>query len=244
MPTGCRRVSFGALLGKEVGLGSGCGAENNRRMALDNRIVFDISPRVSARLGVFPGDRPFEQTVSLSFEQGHHLKLSSVQTTLHLGAHVDAPSHYSPSGCNMDEVDLSRYLGPCEVVTTASVRGRVVTLEDIPPGFRPKTKRVLMRTQSFPDPERWNSDFAGLAPELVDWLADAGVVLIGIDTPSIDPESSKTLDAHGRVAARGLCILEGVVLAQVPDGCYELVALPLAIEGGDASPVRAVLLGH
>ena len=212
-------------------------------MTLEGRPIFDISPRLSPRLGVFPGDTPFAQQVAMSFEQGHHLKLSAVTTTLHLGAHVDAPSHYLRGGTEIADVDVRRYLGPCDVVSCRPAVGGVVTRQHLPESFRPRTTRVLLHTGSFGDPERWASDFAGVDPDVVDWLADCGVNLLGIDTPSVDPESSKTLDAHKRVAARGLSILEGIILSGVPDGCYDLIALPLAIEGGDASPVRAVLMG-
>ena len=88
----------------------------------------------------------------------------------------------------------------------------------------------------------WNEDFASLSPALIDQLASEGVRLVGIDTPSIDPMDSKALPSHHAVARRDLCILEGVVLAGVPDGVYTLMALPLKWMGADASPVRAVLL--
>ncbi|MEK7691029.1 MAG: cyclase family protein, partial [Bdellovibrionota bacterium] len=101
--------------------------------------------------------------------------------------------------------------------------------------------RVLIRTGSFPDPEKWNSDFWSLSPELVDFLAGQGVRLVGIDTPSIDPEADSELLSHAAVYRHGLAVLEGLVLTKVPDGIYELIALPLRLEGCEASPVRAVL---
>jgi arylformamidase len=218
--------------------------------------IVDISPRISARLGVFPGDTPFTQEVALDFERGHNLKLSSLRSTVHLGAHADAPSHYSPGGIDIESVDLARYLGPCEVVRARHVEdsgpagirgmlgpgGRRVGLAHLPPGWVPCAPRVLVRTDTFLDPETWNSNFAALEPEFVTFLATHGVVLVGIDTPSVDPEDSKALETHGAIARAGLSILEGLVLAHVEPGVYTLVALPLPLEGFDASPVRAVLL--
>ena len=102
--------------------------------------------------------------------------------------------------------------------------------------------RILFRTGSYPDPDQFNEDFCSLSPSLVEWLAGEGVRLVGIDTPSVDPCSSKDLPCHGMIAAHDMAILEGVVLEHVPDGIYTLIALPLRIEGADASPVRAVLL--
>jgi arylformamidase len=102
--------------------------------------------------------------------------------------------------------------------------------------------RVLFKTGSFPDPEHFNTDFCSLSPELVDHLAQAGVVLVGLDTPSVDPVDSKALQAHNAIYRADMAILEGVVLDAIAPGVYTLIALPLKIEGGDASPVRAVLV--
>ena len=103
------------------------------------------------------------------------------------------------------------------------------------------TERLVIATGTFPDPDRWSADFSALHPALVDWLGDRGVRLVVIDVPSVDPADSKDLPAHAACFRRGMAIIEGVVLDGVPEGRYELIALPLRIEGGDASPVRAVL---
>ena len=92
------------------------------------------------------------------------------------------------------------------------------------------------------DPNRWNPDFQSLSPELVHSLADQGVRLIGIDTPSVDPSDSKALESHQALFERNLSVLEGIVLDQVPEGIYSLIALPLRLKDADASPVRAILL--
>ncbi|GBH24648.1 hypothetical protein BvRS1_16970 [Burkholderia vietnamiensis] len=107
-------------------------------------------------------------------------------------------------------------------------------LDRVPP-------RVLLRTCAHASVGRWDSDFSAVAPETIDLLAARGVKLIGIDTPSLDPQESKTMDAHHRVRAHRMAILEGIVLDDVPAGDYELIALPLKFTTLDASPVRAVL---
>jgi arylformamidase len=99
----------------------------------------------------------------------------------------------------------------------------------------------LLATGTFPDPEHFNEDFAGLSPELVHTLHGQGVKLIGIDTPSVDLFDSKDLPSHQACLRYDMGILEGLVLAKVPEGTYELIALPLKLVGFDASPVRAVL---
>jgi arylformamidase len=101
--------------------------------------------------------------------------------------------------------------------------------------------RVLFATGTFPDPERFHEGFAALSVELVEVLAARGVGLVGLDTPSVDLFASKELPVHARCLDLDLAILEGLVLDGVPEGLYELIALPLKLEGFDASPVRAVL---
>jgi arylformamidase len=102
--------------------------------------------------------------------------------------------------------------------------------------------RILFKTGTAPDPERFNDDYAGLAPELIDFLAAQRARLVGIDTPSVDPFDDAQLLSHHALARHDMANLEGLVLGHVPPGLYTLVALPLRLEGADASPVRAVLL--
>lgn len=205
--------------------------------------IIDITPTISSRIGVFPGDVPFKRRIALDFKHGDHLLLSAIESTLHLGAHTDAPNHYDAEGVGIERADLSVYIGSCLVVHANVARGERVEGKHLNTGFQiGNVERILVKTGSFPDPDAWNGDFCSFHPDLISDWAQAGVRLIGIDTPSIDPETSKTLDAHKMVARHGLAILEGIVLDHVPEGAYTLVALPLKIEGADASPVRAVLI--
>lgn len=206
----------------------------------------DISPVISEKLGVFPGDTSFSREWLLDFSKGDALRLSSVRTTLHLGAHADGPNHYAASGAGIDERGLKIYMGKCLVLEARGApRGARITREHLNPKWSKNCEwpapRILVRTGSFPDPNRWNSDFNSLDPRLIEEWARAGCRLIGIDTPSIDPEDSKDLPAHQTVARNDLAILEGLVLDDVPEGLYTLFALPLRLQGADASPVRAVL---
>lgn len=201
--------------------------------------LYDISPVVSPRTAVFPGDTPYTREVSLDFERGDNLVLSSVRTTVHVGAHADAPSHYHRGGIAIEARALDRYLGPCHVMTVAADAGPRIAVEELPDS--PQAPRVLLHTDSYPDPEVWTPTFRALSVELVEHLAEAGVILVGIDTPSVDPADDSILHAHAAIAQHDLAVLEGLVLSGVPDGLYELIALPLRLEGADASPVRAVL---
>lgn len=203
---------------------------------------FDISPPITERIGVFPGDVGFKRKVSLDFKTGHNLLLSSIESTLHLGAHTDGPNHYRNGLKGISSRDLSYYMGKAQVVHTRNLhRGERIGLQHVSHAII-ESPRVLFRTESFPDPNAWNSDFCSLSPELIKSLAKQGVRLVGIDTPSIDPEDSKDLPAHQAVADHDLAILEGIVLTNVPEGVYTLIALPLALVDADASPVRAILL--
>lgn len=205
-------------------------------------MLIDITPAVSPSLGVWPGDTPCSREVLCDLAKGDTVTLSTLRATVHLGAHADAPSHYGASGRTMEAQPLERYVGPCTVVDAPVARsGRVMPSDLKTPVDRIKTPRVLIRTGTFPDAHKWNNDFAGLSVELVEALAGRGVFTIGIDTPSVDLIDSKDLPAHKAILKRDISILEGLVLAGVEPGEYELIALPLKLVGFDASPVRAVL---
>jgi arylformamidase len=208
--------------------------------------VLDISPVLSERIAVWPGDTAFRRTPvsepgsAAGSGPGWELLVSSIHTTLHVGAHADAPNHFEPGQIGIDRVALDAYRGPCEVVVVDVPRGGVIGPEHL--GRAPRAPRLLFRTGSFPNPDRFDADFVAFAPGLIEWLLTAGVILIGIDTPSVDPFSSKTLPSHHATRrGPGMAILEGLDLSGVSAGVYELVALPLRLEGADASPVRAAL---
>lgn len=203
--------------------------------------LYDISPRISPRTAVFPGDTTFSRHIALDIARGDPISLSGMTTTLHLGAHADAPSHYHREGATIDRQPLELYVGPCSLLRVSVARGRTVVVADVAGRLPAGTERLVLATGTFPDPDRWNADFATLDPALVEWLGDRGVQLVVIDTPSVDRSDSKDLPAHAACFRRGIAIIEGVVLDGVPEGPYELIALPLRIEGADASPVRAAL---
>ncbi len=202
-------------------------------------MLYDISPPVSSGTSVFPGDTPFSREVLMDMRDGDHLTLSTIHSTVHIGSHADAPSHFGARAPSVDQVDLERYVGPCQVIRVDVKLGGLVTPEKI--GNDIESPRVLVATETFPDHQTWNDDFAALAPEAIDHLHRHGVALVGIDTPSVDPAASKDLPAHKRCLENDVAILEGLVLTDVPAGVYELIALPIKLVGFDASPVRAVL---
>lgn len=202
-------------------------------------MLYDITPTISPRLGVWPGDTPCSREVITRLEEGALSTLSTIHATAHLGAHADAPCHYDEQGECMASRSLEFFLGPCQVVDVEIGNGERFGMEHLRDSIT--EPRVLFRTGTFPDPDRWNDDFAGIEPGLIESLGAQGVRTIGIDTPSVDLLSAEELIAHRACARCDITILEGLLLTDVPAGRYELIALPLKLEGFDASPVRALL---
>lgn len=205
------------------------------------RRLWDISPPVHAASPVFPGDAPYEQRWAATLGPGCPVNVATLTLSPHTGAHADAPLHYDPEGATAGALDLEPYLGPCRVIHAIGVAPLVQwqhlahAIDDrLPP-------RVLVRTYARMPVERWDAALPAYAPETVERLADRGVRLIGIDSASIDPADSKPLPSHQVIRRRGLRVLENLVLDAVPEGDYELIALPLKLMSADASPVRAVL---
>jgi arylformamidase len=202
--------------------------------------LIDISQTLRPALPVWPGDTGFSLERTWHIEPGCPVNVSRLTLSTHSGAHADAPLHYDEAGADIAAVDPGIYVGLCHVF---DVRGASKTVKpsDFNLSAAHGADRVLFRTfDRFPHDE-WVSDYAAIAPETIEMLADTGVRLVGMDGPSLDPETSKTLDSHHAVKRAGMAILEGLVLDDVDEGRYELIAAPLKIAGADASPVRALL---
>ena len=201
--------------------------------------IYDISPPISPSLKVWPGDTPPSREVLMDMKRGANLTLSTLRSTVHVGAHADAPSHYGADAPAIDRRNLDIYLGRCQVVRVGVDRDKRIAPSALKAPVR--AERVLFATGTFPDPTAFNEDFAAFSVELIEHLHRQGVRLVGIDTPSVDLFSSKDLPAHKACLKHDLAILEGLALAKVPEGIYELIALPLRLVAFDASPVRAIL---
>ena len=210
---------------------------NNRMDAMAR--LWDISPPLGPDTPPFPGDQAYAQAWTARIGPGCPVNLSAITLSPHLGAHADAPLHYADDAPAIGAVALEPYLGRCRVIHAIGC-GPLVRVEHLAPFGQALPQRVLVRTCKTA-PTAWSDDFAAFAPEAIDWLAERGVMLVGIDSQSVDPASSKTLDAHHRLLHHGLRVLENLVLDEVPAGDYELIALPLKLTHACASPVRAVL---
>jgi arylformamidase len=196
----------------------------------------DASRPLHSAIPVWPGDHPFK----LDQSRESSFVLSSFSTTCHVGTHLDAPLHLDQAAHGIEAVRLDRCVGPAEVVRIANA-GRAITPEDLPDGWVPSTSRVLFRSDSYPIDAAIEEGFSGLSAELVRWLADRDVELVGVDTPSVDVFSSEELPAHHTLLELGMTWIEGLWLGDAEPGRYLMVALPILLQGAEAAPVRAIL---
>ena len=201
--------------------------------------LWDISPPLSPATPAFPGDTRYQQRWSAEIGAGCPVNVSAITLSPHLGAHADAPLHYGRDAAAIGAVDLSPFLGPCRVIHAID-RGRLITRAHLEHAATELPPRVLVRTCTRA-PREWSDAFSAFAPDTIAWLASLGVTLVGIDSQSVDPADSKTLDSHMQLLKYDLRVLENLVLDDVPAGDYELIALPLKLTMACASPVRAVL---
>lgn len=201
-------------------------------------MMYDITPLVTKDLPVWPLSKPLSRTIEVDMKKGSTVTSSTLTATAHLGAHVDAPSHYSLQGEAIHERSLDYFIGKCQVIRVDVQKKSQVHYSHIQGIHAP---RVLFATNTFNYERAFQSDYAALDPELIEKLAEFGVMTVGIDTPSVDLFESKNLEAHHMVLRYNMNIIEGLDLRGVPEGLYELIALPLKLKDFDASPVRAIL---
>ena len=200
--------------------------------------IWDISQVLRPGLPVWPGDTQFGFERTWKMEDGSPVNVGRMTMSTHSGTHADAPLHYAADGIDAARMELDPFIGECLVIDARSVSGEI-DVADLP--HLDSIDRVLFRTwDAFPH-DAWRSDWTPIAGETIEWLALQGVKLVGTDAPSVDPQDSKTMDAHNAVAKHDMRILEGLVLDDVAQGRYELIALPLKVGGGDAGLTRAIL---
>ncbi len=203
--------------------------------------LYDISRTITPALAVWPGDAPFRYEHVLRRCDGASVNLTTLTLSPHTGSHADAPYHFLDGAPHPADLPLDPYLGPAYLVTLLRRSGGIGP-DDLAGHDLRGTRRLLIRTwvSDLPD-ETWPEDFPYLTLELVDWLAEQGVILVGLDSPSVDAFDSTELPCHHRLWKHGMLHLEALRLAGMPDGVYELIALPLKLAGVCGSPVRAVL---
>lgn len=201
-------------------------------------MIYDITPLISKDLPVWPGSKSFEQSIESDKKKGAAMNCTSFAATCHLGAHVDAPWHYSITGETIDQRSFEFFIGKCQVIRVDVPKKSHIHFSHLKGVHAP---RVLFATNTFDYTRKFQTDFAAIDPLLMEQLAELGVITVGIDTPSVDLYETTTFESHQMALRYNLTILEGLDLKNVPEGFYELIALPLKLKGFDASPVRAIL---
>lgn len=214
-------------------------------------MLYDITRTLTPRTAVFPGDTPVSIVPTLQMRAGDSCNVTAIAMSAHAGTHVDAPRHYSDAGIGIDAVSLDVLIGPARVVTLNVPE--VITIADLErtlqltypasdSAYATRATRLLIHTRASDVPDDvWDDAFAYFDPQAADWLGANGVRLIGTDAPSVDPAASKDLPAHNAFLRHGVVIVENLCLRDVPDGEYELIALPLKIADNDAAPARVAL---
>ncbi len=199
----------------------------------------DISQPLYSRTAVWPGDTPFTFSLNWSKEETGSVNVGKIEMSTHTGTHIDAPFHFDNEGKKVLDLDPNRYIGRARVIDVSN--RTCITVEDVENQKFSDCKIVLFKTLSWKERSVFPSNITFIDTGVAENLSKKGVKLIGVDVPSVDPLDSKELTAHHELTLHDVHILEGLVLDQVQEGLYDLIALPLPIKDSDGSPVRAVI---
>jgi arylformamidase len=202
--------------------------------------LIDITRPLSPGTAVFPIDTPYTEEYVARIGTGVPVNVAKFTMSTHCGTHADAPYHYDAEGLCIGALDLDIFVGPCRVID-AQMAGPLCLPEHVAPYLKNAPPRILLRLFAGQESKFWNENFRALAPETLELLATHGCKLVGVDTASVDPSTSKALPAHMACKRNSILILENLLLDHVVPGEYELIALPLRLENLEASPIRAVL---
>ncbi|MBU9714087.1 arylformamidase [Evansella tamaricis] len=199
----------------------------------------DITQPLTSRIANWPGDTPFSYEVVATKAETGSVNIGKITTSTHIGTHIDAPFHFKNDGEKVSELDINIYIGMCRIIDVSGysqINKTVLCKANIT-----GVTRILLKTSVPNNAEQFPSTIPYITEEGANYLGENGVKLVGVDVPSVDPLDSKELVGHHSLHKNGIHILENVMLDNINPGDYDLIALPLAIEEGDGSPVRAVL---
>ncbi len=204
-------------------------------------MIYDITRPVTSHLAVWPGDTTYTVQPLAKIVEGSSVNLLTLNLSAHTGTHADAYYHYKADGAHPIDMPLSHYVGRAKVVTVTRRDGGL-TPADFTHVDMTGAERLLVHSHvSELADDQWPVEFPYLSVELIEWLNGVGVVLIGLDSPSVDAFTSKELLCHHALNRYRMVNIETLQLSGVPDGEYELVALPLKLDLACASPIRAIL---
>jgi arylformamidase len=197
--------------------------------------LIDVTRPLKKDMLVYPGD------VIPSFSQVDHGRylISDIYMSTHTGTHIDAPAHYLKSGNTIDTIPLSNLIGRCRVINVSGIKSTTITAADLK-GKLSGVKRLLLKTR-FSGRDTFTEEYPSLAYDAACSITDNGIQCIGIDSPSIESYDCDG-SVHCRLLGKGCIIIELLDLSDVPEGDYQMVALPLRLAGLDGSPARVVLM--
>lgn len=204
-------------------------------------MIYDITRTISGTTHVWPGDTPYRVAYNLRKSDGASVNLLTLTLSAHTGTHADAPYHYADDGAHPATLPLAAYMGPARVVTVTRPDGPLTPADFAQVDLTGGERLLIHSHVSDLDDHEWPQQIPYLSVELIAHLAALDYKLIGLDAPSVDAFDSKDLPCHHALRAHGMVNLEHLQLRDVPDGDYELIALPLKLDLACGSPVRAVL---
>jgi arylformamidase len=204
--------------------------------------LVDISVPLRSTMPTWPGSVGLTLTQTQTIAGGADANVSRLDTDVHMGTHVDAPWHFLPDGATVEHMALGDLIGPAWVAYLPGIQA--VTASDLnAAGIPAGTRRLLLHTDNS---ERWgtetefHADFVALTADAARWIVDRGIRLIGNDYLSVQRFHDGP-ETHRLLLDAGVILLEGLNLAGVTAGCWELICLPLKLVGADGAPARAVL---
>jgi arylformamidase len=205
--------------------------------------IYDISVPIRTGGLVYPGNPEIEVTLQQAVAKGAGANVSYVRFGSHTGTHADAARHFFDDGQTVDRIPLERLVGPALLLSFPDDL-RAVTAADLREHDLKGRKRVLLRTRNSAllSQKEFVRDYTYLAPDGAQYLVDNGVELVGVDYLSIEQFHSGHHKTHRILLERSVVILEGLDLSVPAPGDYQLICLPLRIEGCDGAPARAVLI--
>jgi arylformamidase len=205
--------------------------------------IYDVSVPIRSGGLVYPGNPEIDITLQQAVARGAGANVSAIRFGSHTGTHADAARHFFDDGEPVDEIPLERLIGPALLVRFSD-DVRAIGAAELRAHDLGAHKRILLRTRNsgFLSQKEFVPDYTYLAPDGAQFLVDKGVELVGIDYLSIEQFHSGHHRTHRTLLAKSVVILEGLDLSAPPAGVYQLICLPLRIEGCDGAPARAVLI--
>jgi arylformamidase len=206
--------------------------------------IYDLTVPLSSQLPAFPGDPPFLTEPFSRLLDGQACNASRLTLGSHAGTHVDAPYHFVETGARVDELPLEILTGKARVVALPA--RDAVDRADLEALDLRDDLRVLLKTRMSGQLQRggFQEDHVYLTGDAAQYLAQAGLKLVGFDYLSLDRFGDASFPAHHALLGAGVVLVEGLDLSDVEPGEYDMACLPLRLGGGDGAPARVVLRGR